>query len=99
MKTTSHRLLATAILAALGITASSAAMAHVDVGLNVGLPVAVVAPAPVYVQPVNAVVVTPGWYGDRYYDGHRYWAHDEWIRNHHDDRGSHGHHDDNRHDH
>lgn len=97
MKTTPNRVFVTALVAGLGIAASSAAMAHVNV--NVGLPVAVVAPAPVYVQPVSTVVMAPGWHGDRYYDGHRYWAHDEWVRNHHDDRGWRGHRDNYRHDH
>jgi hypothetical protein len=42
-------------------------------------------PAVVYEQPqmipvgVNIVV---GWHGDQYYDGHRYWAHDDWMRRH-----------------
>ncbi|WP_438396064.1 hypothetical protein [Caballeronia sp. DA-9] len=35
-------------------------------------------PPPVYAQP--AIVI--GWHGDRYYDGHRYWARDDWYRHH-----------------
>jgi len=99
MKNTSRRLLVTAIVAGLGIGASSAAMARVDVGVNLGLPVAVLEPAPVYAQPVSTVVVTTGWHGDRYYDGHRYWARNEWTHNHPDNRGMRGHDDDHRHDH
>jgi hypothetical protein len=98
VKTAHHRLLVSTIVAASGIAASSTAMAHVDIGVNLGLPVAVAAPAPVYVQPVSTVVIAPGWYGDRYYDSHRYWAHDEWMRHHPNDRGWHGQHDDH-HDH
>jgi hypothetical protein len=28
------------------------------------------------------VNITIGMHGDRYWDGHRYWAHDEWMRRH-----------------
>jgi hypothetical protein len=28
------------------------------------------------------VSISIGWHGDRYYDGHRYWAHDDWMRRH-----------------
>ncbi|WP_213777302.1 hypothetical protein [Caballeronia sp. dw_276] len=41
-------------------------------------PPVVYAPAPVYAQP--AIVI--GWHGDRYYDGRRYWARDDWYRHH-----------------
>ncbi|RQR25729.1 hypothetical protein DIE23_31930 [Burkholderia sp. Bp9143] len=41
-----------------------------------------VAPAP--------IGIAVGWHGDRYYDGHRYWARDEWMRGHPNDRGWHG---------
>ncbi|HEY2023845.1 hypothetical protein [Paraburkholderia sp.] len=95
------------LVAGLAIGASSAAFAHVDVGVNIGLPGIAVAPAvveapppvyvqqpePVYAPPPAAVVITPGWYGDRYYDGHRYWERREWERHHrewHDARGPHG---------
>ncbi|MBN3767231.1 hypothetical protein [Burkholderia sp. Ac-20365] len=45
--------------------------------------------APVYGQPHMmpvGVQVNIGWHGDRYYDGHRYWAHDDWMRHHPHDR-------------
>jgi hypothetical protein len=35
-----------------------------------------------YVRPAAVVVITPGWHGDRYYDGHRYWARRDWERHH-----------------
>jgi len=44
---------------------------------------------PVYGQPHMmpvGVQVNIGWHGDRYYDGHRYWAHDDWMRHHPHDR-------------
>ena len=48
------------------------------------------APAPVYVAPGPALVI--GWYGDRYWDGHRYWGRDEWYRHHPPGHGDwHGH--------
>ena len=28
-----------------------------------------------------------GWHNDRYWDGHRYWAHDEWMHRHPPDPG------------
>ncbi|MCA8139432.1 hypothetical protein LGM37_06425 [Burkholderia multivorans] len=66
-----------------GMTAllvSGAAMAGVNVGINVGVPAPVyVAPAPVYAPPPAIVI---GWHGDRYWDGHRYWRRDEWYRHH-----------------
>jgi hypothetical protein len=52
---------------------------------------------PVYEQPHMmpvGVQVNIGWHGDRYYDGHRYWAHDDWMRHHPHDRDpyhDHGH--------
>lgn len=57
-------LVATALLASLGIGLS---------GCIVAAPGGI-APAP--------VGITIGWHGDQYYDGHRYWAHDDWMRNH-----------------
>ncbi|MBN3805722.1 hypothetical protein GXB81_22090 [Paraburkholderia sp. Ac-20336] len=95
------RWMSSAIVAALAIGVSSAAFAHVDVGVNIGIPGVVVAPpppvyvqpAPVYVAPPPAVVIAPGWYGDRYYDGHRYWGRDEWEHHHeewHGDRHDNG---------
>ncbi|MGV7245616.1 hypothetical protein ACRXB1_28440, partial [Caballeronia sp. M23-90] len=41
-------------------------------------PVVYAPPPPVYAQP--AIVI--GWHGDRYYDGRRYWARDDWYRHH-----------------
>jgi hypothetical protein len=85
MNQSRKRWISMTLVAGLAIGASSAALAHVDVGVNIGVPgIAVEAPPPVYVQPEYApppppaVVVAPGWYGDRYYDGHRYWEHREW---------------------
>jgi hypothetical protein len=45
-----------------------------------------------HLMPVG-VQVNIGWHGDRYYDGHRYWAHDDWMHHHpHDyDPYHHGH--------
>jgi hypothetical protein len=80
---------------ALGI--SGIASAHVNVGLNIGLPGVVVGPPPVvYAPPPPPVVyqapppvyygappvLVVGWHGDRYWDGHRYWGRDEWARHH-----------------
>jgi hypothetical protein len=36
-------------------------------------------PAPVY---YGAPAVVIGWHGDRYWDGRRYWARDDWYRHH-----------------
>ncbi|WP_186140423.1 hypothetical protein [Burkholderia gladioli] len=58
---------------------------------------------PAYVQPGVAVDVNIGWHGDRYWDGRRYWARDDWNRAHppgdrrYDDRDHRG--DDHRDDH
>ena len=68
--------------AAIGLV-SAARAADVNIGISVGAPSAVV------VAPPPAVVVTPGWHGDRYWDGHRYWDHDEWEKHHHHDKGWH----------
>jgi hypothetical protein len=93
MRISRNRWLAMTLLAGLGIGASSAALAHVDVGVNIGIPSVVYAPEPVYappppvyVEPPAAVVISPGWYGERYYDGHRYWERSEWDEHHHDER-------------
>lgn len=48
-----------------------------------------------HMMPVG-VSINIGWHGDRYYDGHRYWAHDDWMRHHPHDAGPRGYHD---HDH
>ncbi|MDE1182007.1 hypothetical protein [Paraburkholderia sp.] len=47
-----------------------------------------------HMMPVG-VSINIGWHGDRYYDGHRYWQHDDWMRHHPHDRDPH-HHDDHR---
>ena len=93
MSITRRRRFAMTLVAALGIGASSVTLAHVDVGVNIGIPAVVEAPAPVYappapvyVEPPAAVVISPGWYGERYYDGHRYWGRREWEEHHHDER-------------
>ena len=56
-----------------------------------------VVPSPMVVAQAP-VGITVGWHGDQYYDGHRYWAHDDWMRSHPNDRGWHGQHDDMHHD-
>ncbi|ACD16611.1 hypothetical protein [Paraburkholderia phytofirmans] len=104
MKQSQNRWLSMAIVAGLGIGASSVALAHVDVGVNIGVPGVVYAPEPVYAPPPPpvyapappVVVVSPGWYGERYYDGNRYWERREWEERHHggrewhEARGPHG---------
>ena len=78
---------------ALAIGASGAAMARVDIGVNIGVPAPVyVAPAPVYAPPPPViyqpapVYVAPqiviGWHDDRYWDGRRWWGRDEWYHHH-----------------
>ena len=44
------------------------------------------------------VSISLGWHGDRYWDGHRYYAHDEWMRRHPHDFDPH-HHNGHDHDH
>ncbi|MFM0394769.1 hypothetical protein [Paraburkholderia phytofirmans] len=104
MKQSQNRWLSMAIIAGLGIGASSVALAHVDVGVNIGIPGVAYAPEPVYAPPPPpvyapappVVVVSPGWYGERYYDGNRYWERREWEERHrggrewHEARGPHG---------
>lgn len=84
------------LLGGVAIGASSAAMAGVSVGVNIGIPAPVyVAPQPVYAppppppvvyQPAPVYAVPPaiviGWHGDRYWDGRRYWGRDDWYRHH-----------------
>lgn len=84
----------TMMLSAIGLalySISSAALAAVNVGINIG------SPAPVVVAQPSPVVVAPGWQGDRYWDGKRYWNRREW-----EERGRPGHHhghgDDERHE-
>ncbi|WP_322031131.1 hypothetical protein [Paraburkholderia sp. J76] len=46
--------------------------------------------APQYGQPHMMPVdarISIGWHEDRYWDGHRYWAHDEWMHHHPHDPG------------
>ena len=71
---------------ALGIVLSGAA--HAGININLGS-----SPAPVVATPA---AMTPGWHGDRYYDGHRTWERKEWdehqrqmAREHHDGREFH----------
>jgi hypothetical protein len=66
----------------------------VSVGINVGIPAPVyIAPQPYYAPPPPPVIyqsapvyvqppIVIGWYGNRYYDGRRYWGRDEWYRRH-----------------
>ena len=82
--------------------ASSAAMAQVRIGVNLGAPV-YVAPPPVYAPPPPPVVYAPpppvyagpvvviGWHGDRYWDGRRYWNRDDYYRYHGHDHYGHDH--------
>jgi hypothetical protein len=78
------RIFIAAAFASIGIGASGLANAvDVGVGINIGVP------PPVVVAPAPVVVVSPGWYGDRYWDGRRYWDRDEWEEHHH----HHGHED------
>jgi hypothetical protein len=89
-----------ALLGASAAAVSGLAMARVDVGVNIGVPAPVYVqpppvvyqPAPVYAVGMPAVVI--GWHGDRYWDGRRYWARDDWNRHH--GGGYHDHHDDHR---
>ncbi|MGF6842416.1 hypothetical protein QF001_006311 [Paraburkholderia youngii] len=109
MSLSRNRWISLSVVAGLAIGASTAAFAHVDVGVNIGVPGIAVAPAvveappppPVYVQPAPvyappppAVVIAPGWYGDRYYDGRRYWERREWERHHDEWRDARGPHRD-----
>jgi hypothetical protein len=65
----------------------------VSVGINIGIPAPIyVAPQPYYAPPPPVIYqpapvyapppVVIGWYGNRYYDGRRYWSRDEWYRRH-----------------
>ncbi len=89
---------------ALSLAGLAGAAQAVNIDINVGTPAPVyVAPPPVYVQPAPVYVpppvrvVAPGWYGERYYDGHRYWSRQEWdARGYHGDDHHHHHHEDER---
>jgi hypothetical protein len=78
------------------ILIATAFLASLGVGLTgcIVQPPEAVAPAP--------IGITVGWHGDQYYDGRRYWAHDDWMHNHPNDRDPRNqhddHHDDNHHD-
>jgi hypothetical protein len=73
----------------------------VSVGINIGIPTPVyVAPQPYYAPPPPPVIYQPapvyvrppvviGWYGNRYYDGRRYWERNDWYR-HNGGRGNYG---------
>jgi hypothetical protein len=93
-KIKSSRIL-TGIAGLLLVTMSGFANAGgVSVGINIGIPAPVyVAPQPYYAPPPPPVIyqsapvyapppVVIGWYGNRYYDGRRYWSRDEWYRRH-----------------
>jgi hypothetical protein len=83
-------------IAGLGLVTMSgfAYAGGVSVGINIGIPAPVyVAPQPYYAPPPPPVIyqsvpvyapppVVIGWYGNRYYDGRRYWSRDEWYRRH-----------------
>ncbi|WP_277035456.1 hypothetical protein [Caballeronia mineralivorans] len=75
MSISPSRWFAVTLAASCGIGVSSVALAQVDVGVNIGIP--------------GAVIVSPGWYGDRYYDGHRYWQRREWEDRHRNERDWH----------
>ncbi|WP_175425856.1 hypothetical protein [Trinickia violacea] len=57
------------LIACLGLAAAGAA--HAGVTINFGEDSAVNSPA-------APAVETPGWHGDRYYDGHRMWERKDW---------------------
>ncbi|WP_432260336.1 hypothetical protein [Cupriavidus sp. TMH.W2] len=90
-------LVAALLAGAMSLLAARSAMAHVDVGVQVGTPAPVyVAPAPVYVAPPPPVVYAPryhGWRGDRYWDGRRWYGRDAWRyrRGYREYRGDHHH--------
>ncbi|WP_322104971.1 hypothetical protein [Paraburkholderia sp. J41] len=51
-------------------------------------------------EPVGVATagVAVGWYGDRYYDGHRYWQRDEWIHRHPNNQNWNAQHDERHHE-
>jgi hypothetical protein len=92
-------------MAGMAIMSGTAQAAGVRLGVNIGVPGPVyVAPGPYYAPPPPVVYapypyyarppIVIGWYGNRYYDGHRYWGRDEWYRHHggyYHGRGGYGH--------
>jgi hypothetical protein len=70
-----------------GASMLAAGAAHAGVSINIGN-----SPAPTFVAPAAPVAETPGWHGDRYYDGHRMWERKDWeahqraAQEHRDDR-------------
>ena len=92
---TSRSILAT-LLAGGALLGAGSAFAQSDRVVIEGGPGPVVYGQPHYAQPEMVPVgvsINIGWHGDRYYDGHRYWAHDDWMRHHPHDYDPH-HHDD-----
>lgn len=89
---TSRSIIAT-LLAGGALLAAGSAFAQERGGAEHG-------PGPaVYGQPHMTPVdvrVNIGWHGDRYYDGHRYWDHDDWMRHHPHDYDPYRHRDDHR---
>ncbi len=93
--TTTRSILAT-LLAGGAMLGASSAFAQSD-RMVISAPGPVVTYGQPQMMPVG-VQVDIGWHGDRYYDGHRYWAHDDWMRHHPHDQDPH-HHDDHHPDH
>ncbi len=87
---TSRTVIAT-VLAGGALLTGSAAFAQQDPMFVRGGP-AVEAYGQPHMTPVD-VSINIGWRGDRYYDGHRYWAHDEWMRRHPHDQDPRHYHD------
>lgn len=89
---TSRSLIAT-LLAGGALLAAGSAFAQERVLVENGSPAVYGQP---HMMPVG-ISINLGWHGDRYYDGHRYWSHDEWMRNHPHDHDPHrDHHGDHR---
>jgi hypothetical protein len=88
---TSRSIIAT-LLAGGALLGASAAFAQQDPMYVHGGPPPATYERP-HMMPVD-VNVNIGWHGDRYYDGHRYWEHDEWMRHHPHDQDPRRHHDD-----
>ncbi len=82
--TTSRSILAT-VVAAGALLATGTAFAQP--GFVIGGDAVVTYDQP-QIIPVG-LQISIGWHGNRYYDGHRYWAHDDWMRRHPHDRDPH----------